>query len=90
MQRILQGNPSLITFVCRCLGQKKNTTDNTDGDQEDNPHESGAQDADQPEDGYADDGGGGWWDEEDPDAPWMTQSTKLMPNTTIAMWQFTP
>jgi Ras-related GTP-binding protein C/D len=32
----------------------------------------------------------GWWDDEDPDAPWMTQSTRLMPNTTIALWQFTP
>jgi len=33
---------------------------------------------------------GGWWDSEDPEAPWMTQSTRLMPNTTIALWQFTP
>ena len=33
---------------------------------------------------------GGWWYEEDPDAPWMTQSTSLLPNTTIALWQFTP
>ncbi|RSH90467.1 hypothetical protein EHS25_001072 [Saitozyma podzolica] len=32
----------------------------------------------------------GWWDEEDPSAPWMTQSTRLMPNTTISLWQFTP
>ncbi|WVF70953.1 hypothetical protein IAT40_005748 [Kwoniella sp. CBS 6097] len=32
----------------------------------------------------------GWWDEEDVDAPWMTQSTRLMPNTTLALWQFTP
>ncbi|WVQ85693.1 hypothetical protein IAT38_007859 [Cryptococcus sp. DSM 104549] len=32
----------------------------------------------------------GWWDEEDPEAPWMAQSTKLLPNTTLAMWQFTP
>ncbi|WWC96678.1 hypothetical protein V866_003550 [Kwoniella sp. B9012] len=31
-----------------------------------------------------------WWDEEDPDEPWMTQSTRLMPNTTLALWQFTP
>jgi Ras-related GTP-binding protein C/D len=35
-------------------------------------------------------GKSGWWDEEDPNAPWMTQSTRLLPNTTIALWQFTP
>jgi Ras-related GTP-binding protein C/D len=29
-------------------------------------------------------------DEEDPDAPWVTQSTRLLPNTTIAYWEFTP
>lgn len=33
---------------------------------------------------------GEWWDEEDPEKPWMSQSTKLMPNTTIALWQITP
>ncbi|WWD18186.1 hypothetical protein CI109_102635 [Kwoniella shandongensis] len=32
----------------------------------------------------------GWWDEEDPEEPWMTQSTRLLPNTTLALWQFTP
>ncbi|WWC88156.1 uncharacterized protein L201_003061 [Kwoniella dendrophila CBS 6074] len=32
----------------------------------------------------------GWWDDEDPDEQWMTQSTRLMPNTTLALWQFTP
>lgn len=32
----------------------------------------------------------GWWDEEDPSAQWMTQATRLMPNTMITMWQFTP
>ncbi|KAK4687307.1 Ras-related GTP-binding protein C/D, partial [Tremellales sp. Uapishka_1] len=32
----------------------------------------------------------GWWDEEDPEAEWMSQSTRLLPNTTIALWQFTP
>jgi len=40
--------------------------------------------------GEGDEGKSGWWDEEDSDAPWMTQSTKLMPNTTVALWQFTP
>ncbi|WVQ97005.1 hypothetical protein IAU59_004115 [Kwoniella sp. CBS 9459] len=42
------------------------------------------------ENGMDDEGPRGWWDEEDPDAPWMTQSTRLLPNTTLAMWQFTP
>nr|ODN93206.1 hypothetical protein L203_00475 [Cryptococcus depauperatus CBS 7841]ODO02636.1 hypothetical protein L204_01375 [Cryptococcus depauperatus CBS 7855] len=37
-----------------------------------------------------DEGDRGWWDDEDPDAPWMTQSTRLLPNTTLAMWQFNP
>ncbi|WOO85721.1 Ras-related GTP-binding protein C [Vanrija pseudolonga] len=31
-----------------------------------------------------------WWDDEDTEAPWMTQATRLLPNTTIALWQFTP
>ncbi len=42
------------------------------------------------EEAYEEEEPGGWWDEEDPEAPWMTQSTRLMPNTTIALWQFTP
>lgn len=37
-----------------------------------------------------DDDGIGPEDEEDPDAPWVTQSTRLLPNTTIAYWEFTP
>ncbi|WRT65957.1 uncharacterized protein IL334_002908 [Kwoniella shivajii] len=45
------------------------------------PEEESEEDNDEP---------GGWWDDEDPDAPWMTQSTRLMPNTTLALWQFTP
>lgn len=32
----------------------------------------------------------GWWDAEDPSAQWMTQATRLMPNTMITLWQFTP
>lgn len=32
----------------------------------------------------------GWWDDEDPDQPWAFQATRLLPNTTIAYWQFTP
>ncbi|RXK42517.1 hypothetical protein M231_00071 [Tremella mesenterica] len=32
----------------------------------------------------------GWWDEEDPSKPWMFQSTRLLPKTTITLWQFTP
>jgi Ras-related GTP-binding protein C/D len=31
-----------------------------------------------------------WWGEEDIEAPWMTQNTRLMPNCTLALWQFTP
>ncbi|WVW80431.1 hypothetical protein I302_102413 [Kwoniella bestiolae CBS 10118] len=42
------------------------------------------------EDQEEDDEPTNWWDEEDPDEPWMTQSTRLMPNTTLALWQFTP
>ncbi|KAK8865631.1 hypothetical protein IAR55_000776 [Kwoniella newhampshirensis] len=40
--------------------------------------------------GEEEDGPRGWWDEEDPDEPWMTQSTRLLPNTTLSLWQFTP
>ncbi|WWC68374.1 uncharacterized protein I206_102299 [Kwoniella pini CBS 10737] len=50
--------------------------ENTEDDEEDEEDE--------------DDGPRGWWDDEDPDEPWMTQSTRLMPNTTLALWQFTP
>lgn len=32
----------------------------------------------------------GWWDDEDTEAPWMTQATRLMPKSTIVLWQFTP
>jgi hypothetical protein len=61
---------------------------------------------DDAEDGYAngdaddDNGGNGdwgeggagtdWWDREDPAQQWMTQATRLLPNTTIVLWQFTP
>lgn len=31
-----------------------------------------------------------WWGDEDIEAPWVTQSTRLMPNCTLALWQFTP
>ncbi|WWC60579.1 uncharacterized protein I303_103153 [Kwoniella dejecticola CBS 10117] len=49
-----------------------------------------ADDKDEQEDEDDEDGPRGWWDDEDPDEPWMTQSTRLMPNTTLALWQFTP
>ncbi|OCF56691.1 hypothetical protein L486_05545 [Kwoniella mangroviensis CBS 10435] len=48
---------------------------------------TGQEDVDEDEDGEEP---RNWWDEEDPDEPWMTQSTRLMPNTTLALWQFTP
>ena len=31
-----------------------------------------------------------WWDEEDPEEPWAFQATRLMPKTTLALWQLTP
>lgn len=31
-----------------------------------------------------------WWDREDTSAQWMTQATRLTPNTTLSLWQFTP
>ncbi|BEI87150.1 hypothetical protein CcaverHIS002_0704960 [Cutaneotrichosporon cavernicola] len=48
-----------------------------------------------PGNGASDDGASGtprrdWWEEEDPEVPWMTQATRLMPKSTIALWQFTP
>lgn len=41
----------------------------------------------EPEDEVSEDG---WWGEEDTEAPWMTQNTRLQPNCTLALWQFTP
>lgn len=52
--------------------------------------------SDTPAETHANDDGGsdasvkGWWEDEDPDAPWMTQATRLLPKSTIALWQFTP
>ena len=76
---------------CRVLGKSKETEEETEG-------EASAEGQDDGETGTGEDevwneeeeGKGGWWDEEDSDAPWMTQSTKLVPNTTVALWQFTP
>lgn len=31
-----------------------------------------------------------WWENEDAEAPWMTQTSRLLPNCTLALWQFTP
>jgi hypothetical protein len=31
-----------------------------------------------------------WWDQEDPEEPWAFQATRLMPKTTLALWQLTP
>jgi Ras-related GTP-binding protein C/D len=31
-----------------------------------------------------------WWDEEDPEEPWAFQATRLLPKTTLALWQLTP
>ncbi len=42
------------------------------------------------DDGASSKAGRDWWDDEDPEAPWMTQATRLMPKSTIALWQFTP
>ena len=89
-----------VLTVCRCLSPKN--TDGEDGDAEEYEQDDekdggsehkgegegdGEEDAD---DTWDTDDKRGWWDEEDPDAPWMTQSTRLMPSTTIALWQFTP
>ena len=72
------------------LGKRKD--EETDGDAEGSPNgeKAVANGDDVPEEEWDEEGKTGWWDEEDPDAPWMTQSTRLMPNTTIALWQFTP
>ncbi|KAK1927674.1 Gtr1/RagA G protein conserved region-domain-containing protein [Papiliotrema laurentii] len=74
----------------RVLGKRKD--EETDGDAEGSPdgEKAVANGDDVPEEEWDEEGKTGWWDEEDPDAPWMTQSTRLMPNTTIALWQFTP
>lgn len=31
-----------------------------------------------------------WWDEEDLEEPWAFQATRLLPKTTLALWQLTP
>lgn len=73
------------------LGRIDAEEDESDGRLPDAAEPNGGVFPDETADGEtADEGGGGWWDEEDPDAPWMTQSTRLMPNTTISLWQFTP
>ncbi|TYJ55751.1 hypothetical protein B9479_003527 [Cryptococcus floricola] len=61
--------------------------DEEDGEDEDGEgEEEGGDDEEEEED----EEGREWWDDEDPDAPWMAQSTRLLPSTTLAMWQFTP
>ncbi|WVR05600.1 hypothetical protein IAU60_002619 [Kwoniella sp. DSM 27419] len=63
---------------------KSSNEDGANGDDE-KTDENGDDEADDEEEESR-----GWWDDEDPDAQWMTQSTRMMPNTTLAMWQFTP
>ncbi|ORY24694.1 Gtr1/RagA G protein conserved region-domain-containing protein [Naematelia encephala] len=58
----------------------ENGPNSADGDEEDKEEEEEEEEY-EPE---------GWWDEEDPEIPWMTQATRLTPNTTLALWQFTP
>ena len=66
----------------KCLGKRKEASPGTKVNGEPNGVH--------PDSGDQESTSGSWWDDEDPDKPWMTQSTRLMPNTTIAMWQFTP
>lgn len=30
------------------------------------------------------------WEDEDPEEPWAFQATRLLPKTTLALWQLTP
>jgi Ras-related GTP-binding protein C/D len=30
------------------------------------------------------------WDEEDPEEPWAFQATRVLPKTTLVLWQLTP
>lgn len=63
-------------------------TDDGDDDEDDG---EGANGIDGDEDEQEETGTGeDWWDREDPSQQWLTQSTRLMPNTTISLWQFTP
>ncbi|ODO07596.1 hypothetical protein L198_01177 [Cryptococcus wingfieldii CBS 7118] len=64
--------------------------DNEDGEDGEDEDGEGEEDGGDDEEEEEEEEGREWWDDEDPDAPWMTQSTRLLPSTTLAMWQFTP
>ncbi|ORX34143.1 Gtr1/RagA G protein conserved region-domain-containing protein [Kockovaella imperatae] len=87
MQLVTEYLDKFLQFadLYKCLGKRKD-----DGEDLENGDMSNGRDNGVPDDDEEEDEPGSWWDQEDPDAPWMTQSTKLMPNTTIALWQFTP
>lgn len=54
------------------------------------PSNGDTADGDSSDGGASDSPNRDWWEDEDPEAPWMTQATRLMPKSTIALWQFTP
>ncbi|OCF31886.1 hypothetical protein I317_02932 [Kwoniella heveanensis CBS 569] len=74
------------------IRQLKSTSDGPNASADQKQADGGAGDDGEEDevDGSEDGGATGWWDDEDPDAPWMTQSTRLLPTTTLALWQFTP
>lgn len=72
----------------KAISQRPSADEEDDDDDEEEKGSDGEEDEEDEEE--EDDEPKGWWDDEDPDAPWMTQSTRLLPSTTLAMWQFTP
>ncbi|KAL7423540.1 GTP-binding protein gtr2 [Cryptotrichosporon argae] len=54
------------------------------------PNGAADHDAEYAEKGDESDEPAGWWDDEDPDGVWMHQATRLLPSTTISLWQITP
>lgn len=72
----------------KAISQRPSIDEENEENGEEERGEDGEEDEDDEEE--EDDEPRGWWDDEDPDAPWMTQSTRLLPSTTLAMWQFTP
>lgn len=72
----------------KAISQRPSADEEDEDDDDEEKEPDGEEDEEDEEE--EDDEPKGWWDDEDPDAPWMTQSTRLLPSTTLAMWQFTP
>ncbi|KIR30591.1 hypothetical protein I307_03702 [Cryptococcus deuterogattii 99/473] len=76
------------TSLYKAISQRPSADEEDEDDDDEEKGPDGEEDEEDEEED--DDEPKGWWDDEDPDAPWMTQSTRLLPSTTLAMWQFTP